>query len=82
MGVLDKYLSEQHEEAKEDFDKKGDEKYGKDDDDKIGRIHDMLKDLWEHTFNKKEYEEDKKNDANYIKEGAKDEEKEIEEKDE
>lgn len=41
MGFLDKYLEKEHKEAAADFEK-GDDKQGRDDDDKIGKIHDIL----------------------------------------
>lgn len=44
MGFLDKYLTEKHEDAAKDFEK-GDVKDGKDQDDRIGAIHDMLTEL-------------------------------------
>ena len=41
MGYLDEYLKDAHEDAAEDF-KDGEDKKGKDEDDEIGYIHDLL----------------------------------------
>lgn len=43
-NFLDAYLKDKHEEAAADFDK-GDDKDGRDQDDRIGEIHDMLTEL-------------------------------------
>lgn len=63
MAILDKYLEELHDDARKDFDK-GEDKYGRDDDDKIGRIHDEIKRirelLEEHLIDKSEAEKDER----------------------
>lgn len=47
MSYLDQYLKKEHEDAAEDFDK-GEDKDGKDADDKLGAIHDLLTSLDQH----------------------------------
>ncbi len=78
MSILDKYLEEEHKNASKDFEE-GKDTYGKDDDDKIGRIHDMVQDLWNHTFSKEEFKKDEEKDVKDIKDGGKEELKEVEE---
>lgn len=43
-SFLDRFLKEKHEEAAKDFDD-GEKKDGRDEDDRIGEIHDMITEL-------------------------------------
>lgn len=75
-SITDKYLSTLHNEAKEDFDK-GEDKDGRDDNDKIGEIHDMISELYrDHKLAK---EAKGKETADKVKESAEKEEEKVEE---